>query len=181
MVLNKYLVYMVLVLCLNGCGLLTNNGQQRQQVIPAYTDPDENQAEVIKMHDKRATTSNYPANKSSTAAPIKQKHTHTQAKALPHGSSSTLPYPLIVRRLIERAEKAVKLQQWLSAQHILEKGLHIAPNNAKVFLIYGDVYLNLGILAQAEQMYRRSIALAGDDSLVGRLAKTKLEVLKTGD
>jgi hypothetical protein len=41
--------------------------------------------------------------------------------------------------------------------------------------------LNLGIRAQAEQMYRRSIALAGDDSLVGRLAKTKLEVLKTGD
>jgi tetratricopeptide (TPR) repeat protein len=185
MVLNKYLLSMVLVYSLAGCSVLTNTGQQPQDVIPAYTDPDENQedvqhlernevpVEVIKMNDKRPTTSNSSAKKSTTAP--------AEVKASPPKNTSTLPYPLIVQSLIARAEKAVAMQQWLRAQHILEQGLHIAPNNAKVFLIYGDVYFNLGILAQAEQMYRRSIALAGDDSPIGRSAKNKLEALKIGN
>lgn len=186
MVLNKFLVYIVLVFGLVGCSVLSNTSQQPESIVPAYSDPDEQQIdtqseavlndepiEIIKMNSQRSPYLD------STAKEAKQKDLNK--KSPPISSRSELPYPLIVQSLIERAEKAIRMQQWLRAQHILEQGLHIAPNNAKVFLIYGDVYLNLGILAQAEQMYRRSIALAGDQSPIGRLAITKLEALKTGN
>jgi tetratricopeptide (TPR) repeat protein len=192
MVLNRSLVSMLIVVFLTGCSsLMTSPGQKSQQVIPAYTDPDENQGEIhadesveviqaesLKTNDRRSARSATIPKKAATAEPVQQEQ--TEAK-IPSQKNTAIPYPLIVQSLIARAEKSMKMQEWLRAQHILEQALHIAPNNGKVFLIYGDVYLNLGILAQAEQMYRRSIALAGEDSNVGRLAKNKLQELKTGN
>jgi len=176
----------ILVLFLTSCGsLLTSRDQTSHQVIPAYTDPDEEQSEVqnndqgevIQMNERQSTVSNPVLKKESPELPAQPTH----AKSKAQGDVSEMPFPLIVQSLIERAEKAIKMQQWLRAQHTLEQAIHISPNNAKVFLIYGDVYLNLGILEQAEQMYRRSMALADEYSPVGRLAKNKLEALKTGN
>jgi len=189
MVLNRCFMVISLALYLTGCSSWLKNPEQRsQQVIPAYTDPDEDQgdaqdddqvevikAEAVQMNDRRATSS-VPKIASPTAQ-VPQEQTEVKSP----GNTAEIPYPLIIQSLIARAEKAIKMQQWLRAQLILEQALHIAPNNAKVFVIYGDVYLNLGILAQAEQMYRRSITLAGEQSPMGRLAKNKLEVLKTGN
>jgi len=186
MVLNRCLTFIVLVFYLTGCNsLLTSPDQLNQQVIPAYTDPDEDQydgqvdviqVETLQMNDRRPTSDSM---KALPKAPVQQEQTSAEPQS--QGNTSDIPYPSIVQSLIERAEKAIKMQQWLRAQHILEQALHIAPSNAKVFLIYGDVYLNLGILVQAEQMYRRSIALADEYSPFRRLAKNKLEELKTGN
>jgi len=191
MVLNRCLMVTSLALFLTGCSSwLTSPDQQGQQVIPAYTDPDEVQsdaqdasqvevikAETVQMNDRRPAASNSAPKVASPTAPVPQEQTEVKSQ----GNTSDIPYPSIIQSLIARAEKAIKMQQWLRAQLILEQALHIAPNNAKVFVIYGDVYLNLGILAQAEQMYRRSITLAGEQSPMGRLAKNKLEELKTGN
>lgn len=167
---------------MTGCSsLLTSPDQQSQPVIPAYTDPDEEQGdaqddgsvEVIQMNDRRPAASNSATKKApSQLEPVQVRSSE---------KTSALPSPLIVQSLIERAEKAIKMQQWPRAQHILEQALRIAPGNAKIFLIYGDVYLNLGILAPAEQMYRRAMALASENSAIGRTATVKLNKLKTGN
>jgi len=192
MVLKQCWMYIVLVLFLTGCStLLTNPDQQNQPVIPAYVDPDEDQddtqdlnqaeakqAESVQMNDRRSDELNFAPKKVSPTAPIQIEPVEVKSR---EDAVSAIPYPLIVQSLIERAEKAINMKQWLRAQHILEQALHIAPGNAKIFIIYGDVYLNLGILAQAEQMYLRAMALAGENSVIGHMATNKLNKLETGN
>ena len=189
MVLNKYVVCVVWALSLAGCSALTTTDSSHQQVIPAYSDPDEspNEVQVSQQEEDLAQGSGREAievikmdNQGRNALNIEPNEPAVSAPAQPQVDRPDIPYPLIVQSLIARAEKAISMQQWLRAQHILEQGIHIAPRNAKVFLIYGDVYLNLGILAKAEQMYRRAIALAGDSTL-GRLANNKLDALTAGN
>jgi len=176
-----------LVLFLTGCStLLTSSDQQRQQVIPAYTDPDEEQGETqdddseeVKPKNDRGDASSNTTTKQASPKKAAPQIKHVQVS--PSESTSAIPSPLIVQSLIERAKKAINMKQWLRAQHILEQALHIAPGNGKIFLIYGDVYLNLGILAQAEQMYRRAMALAGENSAIGHMASIKLNKLETGN
>ena len=183
MVLNKCLIGVVLAFYLTGCGsLLTSREQPKQPIIPAYSDPEEehvdaqdnDRVEQIKAKERQSGSSQSEIKKVPTSVESPQKKGSNRP-----GKASTIPSPLIVQSLIERAEKAININQWLRAQHLLEQALHISPSNAKVFLIYGDVYLNLGILAQAEQMYRRSIALAGESGSISRKAKAKLEALTT--
>jgi tetratricopeptide (TPR) repeat protein len=185
MVLSKCSMGMILVLFLTGCGsLLKNSDQSNQTIIPAYSDPEEEQVDVkdidqvegVKAKGQQTGSSKAAFKEKPSAASSQQKQGAKRKR-----KASAIPSPLIVQSLIERAEKAINSKQWLRAQHLLEQALHISPSNAKVFLIYGDVYLNLGILAQAEQMYRRSIALAGEGSAIGRKAKMKLEALTIGN
>ena len=166
----------LLGLLLSSCSSVSNKAKSKQ-VIPAYVDPSERE-----MPDSNQST--LEEDKDSIMSESAQKRTLTKASKYiledkPLGNSRDIPSPEIVRSLIERAEKAITLKQWLRAQHILEQALHIAPSDAKVFLIYGDVYLNLGILDQAEQMYRRARLLAGDTSSLGRLAIDKLNALNS--
>ncbi len=169
MVLKMPLIGLLIVLFLSSCGAIPSN----KRVVPAYTDPLE--LEESKKQEDAAMKSTLPSVKHKAIS--KKKKTSLPAVES-NESASSIPSPLIVQSLIERAEKAISMQQWLRAQHALEQAIHISPGGAKVFLIYGDVYFNLGILEQAEQMYLRAISLAGESSAIGRLAMKNLNALK---
>jgi len=166
----KYAILMVLLsVFLTACGISPTN----KQVIPAYSDPDEAHVSTEALGNTQEQTQSPQTKSVFKKRPVK--------KSLPiskqQRNTAGIPSPEIVSSLIERAQKAMSKQQWLRAQHALEQALHIAPNDGKVFLNYGDVYLNLGILEQAEQMYRRAISLAGEESALGRSAVNKLNSL----
>ena len=181
MVLNRSLVYLLIVSCMAGCStIFTHQEPSGPPVIPAYSDPDENQDNQTNNKIQQEQTSPQK-NLQQRLSVESQSQPQTTTQSMIPNKTSGPSSPVIVQNLIGRAEKAVKLQQWLRAQHILEQALHIAPNNAKVFLIYGDVYLNLGILAQAEQMYRRSVALANEQSSIENQARQKLKALQIGN
>lgn len=170
MVLIKHLLVSVLlinVLFIAGC----ETTSPKKRVIPAYTDPEPDETDASASSGSGGADS-VPED-DTDASVLTPKNNYEPNIRFPSSS--------IVESLLARAEKAMSLKQGLRAQHLLEQAVHIAPGDARIFLVYGDVYLKLGILEQAEQMYRRAISLAGEESALGFSARQKLSTLKAGN
>lgn len=94
-----------------------------------------------------------------------------------YGKPSRSTTPAIVFTLTERATKAMHAENWATAQRSLEQALRIAPNEARIYLVYGDLHQRQYQYEQARQMYYRAISLAGESSETGKQAQTQLEQL----
>lgn len=81
----------------------------------------------------------------------------------------------IVSVLLTKAHKAISLKQWLRAQKALEQALRLEPNNARTFLLYGDIYVEIGAPELAKSMYQRALFLSHEGSDTKKLANTKLD------
>ena len=91
---------------------------------------------------------------------------------------SDQPANNIIVVLLQKAQKAFSLQQWLRAQHILEQAIRLDPNESKIFMLYGDVYSQIGLREQAKNMYQRALFLAEENSEIKAAALNKLETIK---
>ena len=132
---------------------------------------------IIPVQNAPAEQANTPKGAITEAVKEINKLTTTPKKASKLELRTPSPNFTIIDVLIGKAQKAIKLQQWLRAQRSLEQAIHISPSQAQVFFLYGTVYEGLGIPEQAEQMYRRAIFLAGEASSIALQAQENLTKL----
>jgi len=114
--------------------------------------------------------------KTETIKEIEKPH-FIEKKATKLELKTPSPTISIIEVLIAKAQKAIDLQQWLRAQRSLEQAIRISPSEAQVFFLYGIIYEGLSIPKQAEQMYRRAIFLAGENTSIAQQAKENLTKL----
>ena len=142
---------------------------QSETLDPILTKPSP-AASPIKTQ-KRANTEQTPTEKDQ-AVELKSGETMTQQTPSKTDSS-------VLEVLLEKTQKAIDLQQWLRAQRSLEQAIRLAPTEAKIFLLYGDVYSKLGIPEKAQQMYKRAIYLsASNNEIAGQAQEALAELVK---
>jgi len=157
MVLARYffaLSLMLLAACSHNS--IKNSAQDKPHIIPARVDPKPVVKHIVKPvvmvpDSKEQNAKTQEASKSTT--PLENK-----PSSEPHSKST------VVTTILDKAQKAIERQQWLRAQRSLEQAIRLEPKNAKIFLLYGDVYLQLGVPDQARNMYQRAQYLAPKNS-----------------
>ena len=165
-------LFFSLLLVLNGCGTLSNlqsNPQSKTKIIPVQTRPEDNPRPINNQTDKLENEV-----KSSERIDIKSENL-SDPEASDKLPLSNLPLNSVVDNLLEKAQKAFSLQQWLRVQRILEQAMRLQADRADIYTIYGDLYAQLGVPDQAENMYRRALSLShkDDGSYTQILAKLK--------
>ena len=138
----------------------------KQQIIPAQNPP----SSSTKTKDDDKTSSDKMS--SDELDSISKEFEADYSK-----DTKPLKNTSILTLLIGKVEKAISLQQWLRAQRNLEQALRLAPQNATLFLLYGNVYTGLGVPEQAQQMFRRALFLADKEGDTASLVKEKLDKL----
>ena len=144
---------------LTACGsrAIMTSPSDKQKVIPV----------AIEANTAKPKTLDYPNNVNNPEPSIP----NTKERVL------ELPANNIINVLLDKTQKAISLQQWLRAQHILEQAIRLDPNESKVFMLYGDVYSQIGVREQAENMYRRALFLAKEGSEIHAAALHKLDTI----
>lgn len=83
--------------------------------------------------------------------------------------------PKAVFDLLARAQAASNQSNWIQAIRYLDQAQRMAPDEAKVYLEYGETYIKQGKNTPAAAMLKHALSLAGNSSPVGAKAKSLLE------
>ena len=85
--------------------------------------------------------------------------------------------PQVVLNFIDKAEQAISNEQFSLALKTLGQAQRLAPNEASIYLVWGDLFTQQGQDVQAVQMYKRAMSLSEAGSRVRRLARNKLSTI----
>jgi tetratricopeptide (TPR) repeat protein len=94
------------------------------------------------------------------ATQINEEQTPTQASTSDKPEKKqVIIESTILETLLSKATKAIKAQQWLRAQRVLEQALRVKPYHAKTYQLYGEVSASMGLKEKAKSMYLRALNL----------------------
>ncbi|MGC3981177.1 MAG: tetratricopeptide repeat protein [Steroidobacteraceae bacterium] len=85
------------------------------------------------------------------------------AQPLPPANTRTYSLNAASRALVNQAETQRKSKNFVQAAATLERALRIEPNNPLLWLAYGELRMDEGNYAQAENMGRKAVASATGD------------------
>ena len=85
--------------------------------------------------------------------------------------------PRVALDLIDKAVQAISNEQFSKALKTLGQAQRLAPNEASIYLVWGDLFMQQDQDLQAAQMYRRAMSLSEAGSRVRRLAGNKLSAI----
>lgn len=85
------------------------------------------------------------------------------AQPLPPPSTRSYALNAASRALVNQAETQRKTKNFVQAAATLERALRIEPNNPLLWLAYGELRMDEGNFAQAENMGRKAVASANGD------------------
>jgi tetratricopeptide (TPR) repeat protein len=180
MVLNRHfsihvLPVLFMALCLNACSHLSSqshdNRSPNKPIVPA-----ESRQVLFPNKPNIKEISPDPSSKENQEQTTPSIETQTISEEIPSKPVGKSLKPAdVLASIVDSAKKAIQMQQWLRAQHHLEHALRIAPKDAEVFYLYGQVYEGLGVQEQTINMLKRALFLAKPDSRIYNLAKEKLK------
>jgi len=162
----KCFVILASIIFLTACGshAIKTLPSVKQRVIPVVI---EKNTAGIKKNAEKPEVLDYPSTIRSPEPPL----------PITRDLDLDLPSNNIIDTLLVKAQKAFSLQQWLRTQHILEQAIRLDPNESRVFMLYGDVYSEIGVTKQAQNMYQRALYLATEGSEIKATARSKLDVI----
>lgn len=79
------------------------------------------------------------------------------------GGGTTTPTPTASATLLAQSRSARSAGDYVAAGAAIERALRIEPNNAALWLEYGELRLAEGDFEQAETLARKSASLAGEN------------------
>ncbi len=85
------------------------------------------------------------------------------AQPLPPANTRSYTLNAASRALVTQAEAQRKTKNFIQAAATLERALRIEPNNPLLWLEYGELRMDEGNYAQAENMGRKAVASANGD------------------
>jgi predicted Zn-dependent protease len=85
------------------------------------------------------------------------------AQPLPPANTHSYSLNAASRALVAQAETQRKSKNFMQAAATLERALRIEPNNPLLWLAYGELRMDEGNYAQAENMGRKAVNSAGGD------------------
>ena len=94
------------------------------------------------------------------------------------GRANSAPTPKAAFNLLERADSASKQSNWTQAMRYLDQAQRMAPEEAKVYLKYGEIYMRQGKNEQAVAMFKRVLSLVGESGDIGEEALEYLHQLQ---
>jgi Flp pilus assembly protein TadD len=86
--------------------------------------------------------------------------------------------PPAVQALLNEAELAMNNEHYARAESQLSKAQRLSPTLSKTYLLWGHLYKVKGSATHAEQMYKRALSLATDETQTS-LAEAALNALLT--
>lgn len=156
---NVFEILLVIFVCiaLNACSTLGTQGKPTP--IPATKSASQSEKKEIK-----------PLNIFKPGPPVTQESQEIEEA----DSANVRKEESLVSSLLGKAENALKSRQWLRTQRVLEQALRVEPINPSIFLMYGDLYQEMGAPDKAQSMYKRALYLAKGDQGIQRKAENKL-------
>jgi Flp pilus assembly protein TadD len=103
-----------------------------------------------------------------------------QPPAATPARSSSAPVPSASAALLTQSRLARDAGDYGAAAASIERALRIEPNNALLWLEYGELRLAEGNLDQAETLARKAASLAGDDRSLRDAAERVLAEAERG-
>jgi len=85
--------------------------------------------------------------------------------------------PRVALDLIDKAVKAINSERYALASKVLGQAQRLAPNEARIYLVWGDLFAQQGQIPQAVQMYKRALSLSEAGSQTRRQAHNKLSAI----
>ena len=85
--------------------------------------------------------------------------------------------PQVALDLIDKAVKSINRERYALASKALGQAQRLAPNEARIYLAWGDLFAQQGQIPQAVQMYKRALSLSEAGSQTGRQADNKLSAI----
>lgn len=114
-----------------------------------------------------------------------QSHSNDKTPSAPQTPSiktpetkQTLIESNILETLLNKATKAIKAQQWLRAQRILEQALRVKPYHSMTYQLYGEVSAKMGLEEKARSMYLRALSLEKNQQVQNNIRDKLLELEK---
>jgi tetratricopeptide (TPR) repeat protein len=89
------------------------------------------------------------------------------------------PTPKAAFDLLRRAEQMADQGNWNGALRYLDQAQRMAPDEAKVYLTYGEIYIRQDRIEQAVAMFKRVLSLASANSAVARQARNYLSDIQS--
>lgn len=92
-------------------------------------------------------------------------------------TSTYTPSPKAVFDLLDKASLSAEDYQWSQALRYLDQAQRMAPDEAKVYLAYGEYYLAQQKFAKASAMFKRTLTLSDAGNFVYQQAQRYLNQL----